>query len=226
MKSQTIASLLALVFLLLCASVSASKAAAAAAPNAMPEVINPAGRYLFFYHNYYVETKGVDGECKYGDILKAFADMGYVVVSEVRPKDTSVVEYAKKAAADVKKLLDAGVQPQNLVLAGHSKGGVIVLRVASLLEKPGVNYVVLAGCGIKGLEKGYPDFSSLKGNFLSLYATSDKVAGSCGAPFAQSGAGFSGKEVALESAAGHQLFFRPEELWVGQMFSWLNNSQK
>src|SRR6185369_11566092 len=183
-------------------------AAAAGDPSyAMPVAVNPAANYLFFHHNYYVETKGTDGDCKYYDILKAFSAKGYTVISEIRPKDVSVVEYGKKAASDVRKLLAAGVPPEKITIAGHSKGGVIVLQVAAQLDNPKISYAVLAGCGIKGQAKGYPDLGKLKGNFLSLYAASVKVAASCGPEFLQAREGFTGKEIALDNPAGHQLFF-------------------
>lgn len=188
----------------------------------MPSTINKSANYLLFQHNYYVETKGPNGDCKYYDILKTFSEKGYIVVSEIRPKDASVVEYGKKAAADVRILTTAGVPPQNITVAGHSKGGVIVLQVAAELENPKVNYLILAGCGMKGLEKGYPDFAKLKGTFLSLYATSDKVAGSCNSSFSQvKSSDSSFKEIALQTDAGHQLFFKPIDLWLEPAIAWL-----
>jgi predicted esterase len=192
-------------------------------PYGMPSAIDPSASYLFFFHNYYVETKGTDGDCKYFDILKAFADKGFIVISEIRPKDASVVEYAKKATANIQKLLDAGVPPENITVAGHSKGGVIAIQVASLLEKPKVNYVIMAGCGIAGLEKAYPDFGRLNGNFLSVYATSDKVAGSCSTAFSQAKQDVLIKEIAFENAAGHQLFFKPTDDWFEPVVSWLKH---
>ena len=197
----------------------ASTSYAAAPSYGMPATINPAANYLFFFHNYYVETKGPDGECKYYDILKSFADKGFTVISEIRPKDASIVEYAKKATANIQTLLNAGVPQQNITVAGHSKGAVIAIHVASMLERPKVSYVILAGCGIKGL--AYPDFSRLKGNLLSVYATSDKVAGSCGTAFAQAKQDVSSKEIALENAAGHQLFFKPVDTWLDPVLGWL-----
>jgi hypothetical protein len=192
----------------------------------LPSAINPSANYLLFFHNYYVETKGTDGDCKYYDILNTFTDKGFIVISEIRPKDASVVEYAKKATANIQMLLDAGVPSENITVAGHSKGGVIAIQVASLLEKPKVNYVIMAGCGIKGLEKSYPDYSRLKGNLLSVYATSDKVAGSCNDAFSQSKKDVSIKEIALESAAGHQLFFKPTDVWLEPVMGWLKQKNK
>lgn len=187
----------------------------------MPSAIKPTANYLLFLHNYYVETKGPDGDCKYYDILKAFADKGFIVISEIRPKDAAVAEWAKKTAANIQKILDAGVPQENITVAGHSKGGVIVIQIASLLGKPKVNYVILAGCGIESLASAYPDFSQLKGKFLSVYATSDKVASSCSTAFSQAKQDVSIKEIALENPAGHQLFFKPTDVWFEPVVGWL-----
>ena len=218
MLSATIISFAVVISL---AALLTSFARAAARPYSMPENINPTASYLFFHHNYYVESKGTDGDCKYYDILKTFNDKGYIVISDIRPKDVSVIEYGKKGAVDVRKLLDAGVPPEKITVAGHSKGGVITLQVASQLENPKVSYAILAGCGIKGLEKGYPDFGPLKGNFLSLYASSDKIAGSCGPAFTQAREGFSAQEMILDNPAGHQIFFKPVDAWVEPVVGWL-----
>ena len=191
-----------------------SAAPAAEPPYGMPAQVDPAASFLLFHHNYYVETKGTDGDCKYYDILKAFSAKGFTVISEIRPKDASVIEYGKKGAADVRKLLDAGVPPEKITVAGHSKGGVIALQVAAQLDNPKIGYAILAGCSIKGLDKGYPDFGTLKGNFLSLYASSDKIAGSCGPAFTKAREGFSAKEIILDNPAGHQLFFKPTDQWI------------
>jgi pimeloyl-ACP methyl ester carboxylesterase len=214
--------LITLVVSLVLTVLLVSAAHAAESSYGMPAQIDPADGYLLFHHNLYVESKGVDGDCTYYDILKAFSGKGFTVISEIRPKDASVIEYGKKGAADVRKLLAAGVPPEKITVAGHSKGGVIALQIAAQLENPRINYLILAGCGIKGLEKGYPDFGTLKGNFLSLYATSDKVAVSCNESFSRANpVGFSGREHVLESAAGHQLFFKPVDLWLEAASAWL-----
>ena len=190
----------------------------------MPSVINTSAKYLFFFHNYYVETKGTDGDCKYYDILKAFKDKGFTVISEIRPPKVSVIEYSKKAAGDIKTIFDAGVASENITVAGHSKGAVIVIQVASLLENPEINYVILAGCGIAPLEKAYPDYSKLKGNFLSVYAISDTIAGSCATFFPNAGKEVAFKEITLDSPAGHQLFFNPAGMWFEPVIEWLSHN--
>jgi hypothetical protein len=192
----------------------------------MPSTVDPSAKYLFFFHNYYVETKGPDADCKYYEILKAFSDKGFTVISEIRPKDASVDEYAKTATANIETLLKAGVPQENITVAGHSKGAVITLQVATRLNKQKIGYLVLAGCGIKGLEKVYPDFSRLNGNILSLLAISDDVAGSCNSAFFKSKRGLTHEEIVLDSAEGHKLFFTPDEVWLSPVLGWLEQKKR
>jgi len=86
------------------------------------------------------KKNGPDGDCKYNDILKAFADKGFVVISEVRTGKIVPCTYAQKVVKQVRTLLDSGVPPQNITVGGHSKGGVITLCVASELGNPKVSF--------------------------------------------------------------------------------------
>lgn len=187
----------------------------------IPSLIDNSDKYLFFLHNYFVEKNGPDGACKYYDLLQAFVDNGYTVISEVRTGEVVPSEYARKIVTQVKILLDAGVPPENITIAGHSKGGVITLCVASQLENPKIGFIVMAGCGIKPLAKSYPNYSKLKGKCLSIYAVSDPIAGSCQKIFSKAIAGFSNEEIKLESDKGHQLFFQPEDSWFKPVMAWL-----
>lgn len=194
----------------------------------IPPSIDVSAKYFFFLHNYYVETKGPDGDCKYDDILKAFTDRGFIVVSEVRSGKIVPCTYAEKVIKQVKTLLESGVPPQNITVGGHSKGGVIVLCVASQLKNPKVNFVVMAGCEIAGIKKYkmYPDFSRLQGRILSIYASSDAVADSCGGAFSMASAGLGDTEIKLNSDAGHQLFFTPQKIWLDPVVNWINAGLK
>ena len=101
----------------------------------MPVTIDTTANYLFFFHNYYVEMNGPDGDCRYCDLLQAFAEEEVVVVSELRSEMVSPIDYAKRATQNVKALLNAGVPPKNISISGHSKGGVIALQMAALLQQ-------------------------------------------------------------------------------------------
>ncbi len=194
----------------------------------MPSDIDPSARYLFFLHNNYVEKNGPDGACNYYDILETFSNQGFVVISERRSGKIIPCTYSETIVKKVNILLDSGVPPENIIVSGHSKGGVISLCVASQLENPKINFVVMAGCEIAAVKKYkmYPDFRKLKGRMLSIYALSDTIAGSCEIPFSVASQGISNMEIKLKSDSGHQLFFAPDDIWVAPVIEWINkNSQ-
>jgi hypothetical protein len=193
----------------------------------MPTTIDPDARYFLFMHNYYVEKNGPLGDCKYNDILAAFVDRGFIVISEVRTGKIIPCTYAEKVVKKVKTLLNAGVRPENITVGGHSKGGVITLCAASVLDNEKINFIVMAGCEIAGVKKYhmYPNFGRLKGRMLSIYAASDSIAGSCKGAFAQSSKGLSSTEIILESASGHRLFFSPLGIWIDPIVDWIKNGQ-
>ncbi len=172
-----------------------------------------------------MEKKGPEGDCKYNDILKAFADRGFIVVSEVRTGKIVPCTYAEKVVKQLRTLLDSGVPPQNITVGGHSKGGVISLCVASKLENPKINFVAMAGCEIATVKKFqmYPDFKNLKGRILSIYASSDSIANSCDATFSKASEELYDTEIKLNSDAGHKLFFTPKEIWLDPVIGWINN---
>ena len=187
----------------------------------MPSDIDSSAKYFFFLHNYYVEKNGPNGDCKYYDILNVFMEKGFVVISELRSGEIVPCKYAEKIVKQVRTLLDAGVNPKNITVAGHSKGGVIALCVASQLVNPNIGFIVMAGCAIKPLEGAYPEFTQLKGDFLSIYASSDKIADSCQKVFSNATTGLSNRELQVKNDRGHNLFFQPEDIWLEPVMTWL-----
>jgi hypothetical protein len=192
----------------------------------MPSNIDASAEYLFFLHNYYVEKHGTDGDCKYYDLLNSFADNGLIVISEVRSGRIIPCSYAEKIVYQINALLEAGVPAENITVAGHSKGGVITLCVSAKLGNPKVNFVVMAGCEIKPIAQAYPDYKTLKGRFLSIYASSDSVASSCDRVFTAVSEGVSSTEIKLESDGDHRLFFNPEKIWLDPVINWIRKGKK
>ena len=146
----------------------------------------------------------------------------FTVISEVRSGEIIPSEYAKKIVHQIKRLLDAGVPAEHIVIAGHSKGGVITLCAASQLRNPKIGYIIMAGCEIKPLAQAYPDFTQIKGEFLSIYASSDSIASSCKNVFSKAIIGTCYKEITLKNDKGHKLFFRPEDIWIEPVMNWIN----
>ena len=53
--------------------------------------------------------------------------MVFVVISEQRPRNTDVEEYAGKVTGQITALLDAGVPAENITVLGASKGAAIAI---------------------------------------------------------------------------------------------------
>jgi hypothetical protein len=174
-------------------------------------------RHLFYLHGSIVEGDDARpmhpelGVYDYPAIVAAFEDAGLYVHSEQRPAGTSVDDYATQLAADIQRLLDGGVSPTSIVVAGHSKGGVIVLRASALIDAPGVGWVLLAAC-----------FPSLDADFvipspaLSLLDESDTIAVSC-QPWMK---GPSQSEIHFATGLGRGLFYQPGSEWIRVVAEW------
>jgi hypothetical protein len=68
----------------------------------VPATIDPGARYLFHMHGWVVEEYGPAGAVRTGYwwrwTVEAFADRGFVVISEARPAHTDVQAYALTVA--------------------------------------------------------------------------------------------------------------------------------
>ena len=190
-------------------------------------------RYLFYMHGAWVERHGlneahpVHGVYKYHDIVRAFETNGYEVISEIRTGDTPFGQYADQVASQVQSLIEKGVPPGRITVLGHSKGGLMTLIVASRVEEPEVNYVVLAGCGRQGTSFRRPyqifldqDAQRLKGRVFSIYDSADQEAGSCEEAFSQA-TDTETKEAVLHTGQGHGLFYSPHPAWIEKIAEWI-----
>src|SRR3954470_14067586 len=89
-----------------------------------------AQNFIFYLHGKIVENQGenaVDsvngyGAFRYKDILDSLKQPGIQVISEVRPKNTDVKEYALKVTQQVNALLNKGADPARITVIGASKG--------------------------------------------------------------------------------------------------------
>jgi len=98
-----------------------------------PDSIDPSKQYLFYIHGKIIEDQGIPavspdfGEYKYQEILESLAGHGFVVISEIRPKNTDDVEYARRVSGQVIKLIKAGVPAGQITVVGASKGAAIAV---------------------------------------------------------------------------------------------------
>jgi len=225
MKNRVSINIVAAVTLLVAVSILARSADGAdrAIHADLPTTIDPAARYLFHMHGRAIEDQGPIaitpwGKYVYNDVVGAFADRGFVVISEVRPPTPQLVPYATTVAGQVARLLYAGVPPENITVTGFSKGGAIAVLTTAMIGHPRVSFVVLAGCFLAG----GVDLAAIgrpQGRILSIYDEGDTVAGSCASNFADKpGATF--KETVMHEARGHGLFYTPNKVWLDPVVDW------
>lgn len=191
----------------------------------IPDAPDCAGKYLFYLHGLIVEEAGIrpkseeHGCYEYESIVKELAQKGFIVISEVRKKGTEITAYAEKIATQVKKLLSNGVPPQNITIAGASKGGIITAYVSSMLQNKEINYLFLAGLFEKCLQD--PNLK-LYGNVLSIHDRSDKLSMTPPLYFQRSAGLGKFREIVLNLDIGHGLIYRPYREWLDPLWSWLN----
>src|SRR3984893_8115507 len=90
----------------------------------VPATIDPGARYLFHMHGWVVEEYGPAGAVRTGYwwrwTIEAFADRGFVVISEARPL-TDGQAYALAASCQGSRLREAGVTSDHITVTGMSE---------------------------------------------------------------------------------------------------------
>jgi hypothetical protein len=193
-----------------------------------PATSDPAGRYLFYLHGKIIEDQGIQavspehGPYEYLKILETLAENDLTVISEHRPRDASVQDYAARVAEQVTTLLKAGIPASNITVVGASKGAWITILVSNQLENRNLNYVLLAICSHEVRQIFMDDDIVLSGRVLSIYDSVDPYAGSCQELFAFSeGRGLaSHAEIVLEIGDGHGILYRPLDAWIKPVVQW------
>ena len=192
----------------------------------VPAKIDPGARYLFHMHGWVVEALGPAGAVSTGYnwrwTVEAFADRGFVVITEARSNNTDVQAYALMVARQVARLRAAGVPSDHITVTGMSKGGVITVLTTAAIADPNVRFVVLAGCPPvwdNGIRAGFQAFGRAQGRVLSMYDRYDSVVSSCSLYF-QNSPGLTFKEMILDGNRGHALFYAPDRLWVDPVVAW------
>src|ERR1700730_6017521 len=190
----------------------------------VPAKIDPGARYHM--HGWVVEEYGPAGAVSTGYwwrwTVEAFADRGFVVISEARPH-TAVQAYALTVARQVARLRAAGVPSDHITVTGMSEGGVITVLTTAAIADPNVRFVVLAGCA-RSWDNWIPTLLQAfgrapQGRVLSMYDRYARVVGSCSRYFPNSPA-LTFKEMIFDARRGHALFYTPDRLWVDPVVAW------
>ncbi|MBV6409100.1 MAG: hypothetical protein EFKGCFLK_02723 [Rhodocyclaceae bacterium] len=210
----------------------------------VPTTIDPQAKYLIYLPGLAVEMDGPDAMNRYfgkvyqmSAISKAFAEKGFTVIAEARPRGTQVDAYAKKVADQVARLMAGGVAARNMAVVGHSKGGAIVIAAAGEIKAADISYVVLAGCamphvGTLGNETPRADYERLmaankgrfKGRMLSMYDAADDDFRTC-KELTAANPELKLDEQVIQSGSpartAHAIFFAPEAIWFEPLMQWI-----
>ncbi len=178
----------------------------------------PPPHYLFYLHGFWLEAHTPEelhpqyGRYRYAEQLDNFRAAGLTVISEQRPPGTNAARYARRVAGRVDSLLAAGVPPENITIAGASKGGYIAQYVATYLRNPDLKFVFIASYRDEDLET-LPGLDWC-GAVLSIYEQSDRLGVAAGARHRASAcAGTYFQEVVLATGLGHGFLFQPLPAW-------------
>ncbi len=190
-------------------------------------------RYLFYLHGRIIEDQGsnaVDtirgfGAYLYEDIVDSFRKKKFVVISEVRQKNTDVEEYALKVKKQVDSLLQKGIAAVNITVIGASKGAVIAMLTSSLLKNKDVNFVFIAGCNEDNFSRLPP--IEFCGNILSVYEKTDGIGKSCTPVKNRSLQKIPHyKEIRLNTGLKHGFLYKSLPVWMAPVIQWANGDYK
>lgn len=173
-----------------------------------PIVIDPAA--------FYVVMIGATEEAARG-----VAERDFRVVLQPMPAIEPAPDAAFAVTENIRLMMERGIPPWQIAVAGAGRGGRLTLEVSSLMHLRSIRYVVFGACPEGGGEnmRRLVDLHSANmiGRILSLVPA--RGAASCEAVFEEtSGAGWWERDL---EGVGMEVFGRPDDLWLEQLDGWI-----
>lgn len=182
-------------------------------------------RYIFFLHNRFLEEHSLDelhpefGRTQYKEILAAFKNSGFKVISEKRNGNVNARQYALQVVSQIDSLMLKGTDPEKITIVGTSKGGYIAQYVSTFANNPKLNFVFVASYRDSDIEE-IPEINYC-GNILTIYETSDPFGVSAMQRKETSNCSIKHfKEVELNTGLGHGFLFKPLKQWIAPTIQW------
>jgi hypothetical protein len=181
--------------------------------------------YIFFLHNRFLEEHGLTethpeyDRAEYAEIIAAFEQEGFEVISEKRGGNVNARDYALKVKAQIDSLLSAGVEPNRITVIGTSKGGYIAQYVSTLSSNPDLNFVFVASYRDSDIER-IPEINFC-GNILTIYEKTDDYGVSALRRKETSALQVNHfKEVELNTGLKHGFLFKSLQEWIEPSVKW------
>tara|TARA_R110002012_G_scaffold319767_2_gene541290 strand:- start:373 stop:1011 length:639 start_codon:yes stop_codon:yes gene_type:complete len=181
--------------------------------------------YVFFLHNRFLETHDLEdkhpdyGRTEYNEILSAFRNASFTVISEQRQGNVNARDYAITVVHQIDSLLKSGVNPNKITVIGTSKGGYIAQYVSSLANNPDLNFVFIASFRNEDL-MDIPDINFC-GNILNIYEKSDPFGVSAIKRKENSTCKIKQfKEIELNTGLRHGFLFKALPEWTNPSIKW------
>ncbi|MGF1526237.1 MAG: hypothetical protein ACFCBW_05530 [Candidatus Competibacterales bacterium] len=125
---------------------------------------------------------------------------------------------AANLVEELEALIAAGREPSHIKVVGASKGAFIAQLASGQIANPQIRWVLVGGCHFPRMAEGNPP--QMTGNVLSIYDTSDTIAGPCRPhpDLFQRASRF--EEVAISTGLDHGFQFTVQEAWVAPALDW------
>jgi hypothetical protein len=188
-------------------------------------------QYVFFLHNKWIEDHELSeghpkyGKAEYREIVNAFKKEGFTVISEKRKANTDEKTYARKVKSQIDSLLQMGVGPAKITVAGTSKGGFIAQYVSTYARNEQLNFVFI-GSSFEGLVEQIPDID-LCGNILAINEKSDRGSVSLAGRIEKSTCHIAHfKNIELNTGKEHGFLFPLMKEWFEPAVKWAREDYK
>jgi len=196
--------------------------------NHLPSKIDTSKKYIFYLHGRIIEDQGIRpmsekyGIYEYEKILDSLAKNDFCVLSEPRPQNTNVFEYANKIALQIDTLLKSNVPVKNITVIGASKGAGIAVAISNILKNDELKFVVMAICNDKMAKFWQKNEIKIWGRVLYIFDTKDELAGSCKnyLDIIRSAGLKEFKEIEVTLGLGHGILYLPLKEWVLPALDW------
>lgn len=180
------------------------------------------GELVIYLHNAWYEShKDGTPHPKFGPyhldkIHEALKGEG-AFLAPARNAGADPVEAAEEVVTLIQTEIAGGRSASDIKVVGASKGGVIAMIASTTLKVPDIRWVIIAGCSKGALETYSP---KLTGRVLSIYDTSDTVAGPCPRDKDLTTSTVEFDEIRTETGLDHGFLFGPDPVWVKPARDW------